>query len=365
MQSLLIVVLSVHQALYFILHYFYNVREGANLSDSQFVSMMFVNLFSILLFWVSAYAVFKTVFKHTLDDLKDILSLTKIAISLAVFGVWISMMSIKVGLMVFAPVISIAVVILFIASWIKWIKKPSSQRVEAIGMESTNIMRSIVTKLQGSNISRIAKDIAILFSLVWGVYSLVLFAFFMTTSNTPPEMFFLLLAISFVSFYIFLKLIMSYYTERNVFVYDNYFSDGSKWKINKFSYDKYLSKRFKGYWRSNLLFSIVFMISFIIYLRYRDKYKYDYYMTEEEQIWALISFSIVILGVTNWVVKYLKKGGYRVKMEQMIGGMNLSGGTLDFIIEQSPKLKAFASVELIRLISLGILERVSEKKEGE
>jgi hypothetical protein len=52
-------------------------------------------------------------------------------------------------------------------------------------------------------------------------------------------------------------------------------------------------------------------------------------------------------------------------MEQMIGGINLSGGTLAFIIDQPPKLKAFASVELIRLISLGILERVSEKKEGE
>ncbi|MCG3218000.1 MAG: hypothetical protein KAR35_03295 [Candidatus Heimdallarchaeota archaeon] len=354
LQSLLLVVLSIHQALYFLI-----TSSGSSLNHNQLNPLILINFFTILLFWISAYIVFKTVYKYTLRDLKDILTLNQIAIALLLYGVWVSIMSLKENIMILVPIL-IIVVLLLVASWVKWIKKPTSG-ISASDQVRSQALNSIVTRIRGSSIVKVAKDLVALSSLVVGVFTLALFIYAFGAEDSHLTDLFALLATSAAFFYIFTKLMISYNKDSGMFVYDNHFREENKWEVDIRLYKKYVSRRFRRVWMLNLIFVFMFFISLNIYLDY-ERQEYHY---QEQDFWSLFTLGIVILAVVSWVLRYIRKYRYQEKMDQLLGGLNLSGGSLAFILEQTPELKAFASIELLKLINKGILERISVRKEGE
>jgi len=353
LQSLLLVLLSIHQALYFFFQFI-----GTNLSDDQVVILLFVNFCTILLFWISAYSIFKTVYKYKIGDLKDVLTLNQIAIALLLYGIWVSIMSLKETVMILAPILSV-VVLLFAASWVKWIKEPTSG-IDASNQVRSQALSSVANRIKSSLIVKLGKELVAISSLVVGVFTLSQFMNEYGEYNPRLEDLIILFVTSVVSFYIFTKIMMSSNRGRDMFVYDNHFREENKWKIDMRLYRKYASKRFRGSWRLNLLLVILFIASLSIYLSYAGRE----YATEDE-LWFLITLSIAILAVVSWIIRNSKKNRYHEKMDQMIGGLSLSGGSLAFILEQSHELKAFASIELINLINQGVLERIPSRMEGE
>ncbi|MHA1910822.1 MAG: hypothetical protein ACTSYA_03910 [Candidatus Kariarchaeaceae archaeon] len=355
MQSLLLIVLSINQTLYFIFQF-----SGTNLKNQHLTPLLFVNFGIILLFWVSAYLVFKTVYKYSMGDLKDILTLNQVAIAILLYGVWISIMSLKESSLVIVLILSL-VVLLFIASWVKWIKKPSSSRVETITQARSHVLSSVAKAVKIPFVKKLVKDLVALSSLIVGVFTLAQFIYAFGDYDAKLDDLFYLLATSAVSFYIFTKLMISFNRDKNIFVYDNHFRDGSIWKIDRHQYRKYVSKRFRRAWLLNLIFAILLIISFSIYMDY-ENHEFNY---EEKDFWSLMTLGIAILAVVSWILRYLRKYQYQEKMDQILGGLSLSGGALGFITEQKPELKSFASIEVINLINKGILERVYIEKDGE
>jgi len=237
----------------------------------------------------------------------------------------------------------------------------SSQRLE-IGDPGRNYLTRFITNLKKNiTVLRIARDVASVATFTAGIYNLVIFTYLIAVSSDAGILSLFFLILSFVFFYLFMKLNLNRFKERDVFVYDNYFNDESKWKINNHTYNKYVSKRFRDSWRKNLLYAASIIASYIVLLSIEDPEG----LSIEEELWLTITVGMASFIVIKWSVGNFRRNEYQNKMEQMVGGMNLSDGTLAFVNNQPVKLKAFASVELVRLISLGILVRVPEKKEGE
>ena len=101
----------------------------------------------------------------------------------------------------------------------------------------------------------------------------------------------------------------------------------------------------------------------VVFSEYNSYGEYD--DEGEKAYWAILSFCFAMLTAVSWIVRYLGKSRYIESLDQMIGGLKLSGGSFSFITEQSDQIKTFASLELIKLINKGVIEKVEEMEKGE